>query len=62
MQVLGTGAIAGNRRTIRSTHIYTEKAEFVVDAYAPPTVFDRVDKQVFAPVLNSLQITKPSGA
>ena len=62
VQVLGTGAIAGNRRTIRSTHIYTEKAEFVVDAYAPPTVFDRVDKQVFAPVLNSLQITKPSGA
>ena len=59
VQVLGTGAIAGNRRTIRSTHIYTEKAEFVVDAYAPPTVFDRVDAQVFAPVLDSLQIAKP---
>jgi hypothetical protein len=59
VQVLGTGAIAGNRRTIRSTHIYTERAEFVVDAYAPPTVFDRVDKQVFAPVLDSLQIGKP---
>ena len=62
VQVLGTGAIAGNRRTIRSTHIYTEKAEFVVDAYAPPTVFDRVDRQVFAPVLDSLQIVKPQGA
>jgi hypothetical protein len=60
VQVLGTGAIAGNRRTIRSTHIYTEKAEFVVDAYAPPTVFDRVDRQVFAPVLDSLEIAKPS--
>jgi hypothetical protein len=59
VQVLGTGAIAGNRRTIRSTHIYTEKAEFVVDAYAPPTVFDRVDRQVFAPVLDSLEIAKP---
>ena len=60
VQVLGTGAIAGNRRTIRSTHIYTEKAEFVVDAYAPPTVFDRVDKQVFAPLLDSLEIAKPT--
>jgi hypothetical protein len=60
VQVLGTGAIAGNRRTIRSTHIYTEKAEFVVDAYAPPTVFDRVDRQVFAPVLDSLEIAKPT--
>ena len=59
VQVLGTGSIAGNRRTIRSTHIYTQKAEFVVDAYAPPTVFDRVDKQVFAPVLDSLEIDKP---
>jgi hypothetical protein len=60
VQVLGTGAIAGNRRTIRSTHIYTEKAEFVVDAYAPPTVFDRVDRQVFAPLLDSLEIAKPT--
>jgi hypothetical protein len=59
VQVLGTGAIAGNRRTIRSTHIYTQRAEFVVDAYAPPTVFDRVDRQVFAPLLNSLEIAKP---
>jgi hypothetical protein len=59
VQVLGTGAIAGNRRTIRSTHIYTERAEFVVDAYAPPTVFDRVDRQVFAPLLDSLEIEKP---
>jgi hypothetical protein len=59
VQVLGTGAIAGNRRTIRSTHIYTQRAEFVVDAYAPPTVFDRVDRQVFAPLLDSLEIAKP---
>jgi hypothetical protein len=59
VQVLGTGSIAGNKRTIRSTHIYTERAEFVVDAYAPPTVFDRVDRQVFEPVLDSLEITKP---
>jgi len=59
VQVLGTGSIAGNRRTIRSTHIYTERAEFVVDAYAPPSVFDRVDRQVFAPLLDSLEISKP---
>ena len=59
VQVLGTGTIAGNRRMIRSTHIYTEKAEFVVDAYAPPTVFERVDREVFAPVLASLEISKP---
>ena len=59
VQVLGLGTINGNKRMIRSTHIYTEKAEYVVDAYAPQTVFDRVDKGVFAPVLASLEITKP---
>jgi hypothetical protein len=59
VQVHGVGSIAGNRREIRSTHIYTERAEFVVDAYAPPSVFDRVDRQVFEPVLDSLEITKP---
>src|SRR3954466_2469935 len=37
VQVLGLGTINGSKRMIRSTHIYTEKAEYVVDAYAPPT-------------------------
>ena len=59
VQVLGLGTINGNPRMIRSTHIYTEKAEYVIDAYAPQTVFARVDKSVFAPVLASLEITKP---
>jgi hypothetical protein len=59
VQVLGVGNINGNRRMIRSTHIYTERSEFVVDAYAPETVFPRVDRQVFEPVLDSLEITTP---
>jgi hypothetical protein len=59
VQVLGVGTINGSPRMIRSTHIYTEKSEYVVDAYAPQTVFARVDKGVFAPVLESLEISKP---
>ena len=59
IQVLGIGSISGNRRRIRSTHIYTEHAEYVIDAYAPETVFNRVDSSVFEPVLKSLEITKP---
>jgi hypothetical protein len=59
IQVLGLGQINGSRRMIRSTHIYTERAEYVIDAYAPPTVFDRVDRGVFATVLKSLEISKP---
>ena len=59
VQVLGIGTINGNPRMIRSTHIYTQKAEYVVDAYAPQTVFARVDRGVFEPVLESLEISKP---
>src|SRR3954468_5676544 len=59
VQVLGLGRINGSRRMIRSTHIYTQKSEYVVDAYAPPTVFGRVDRAVFATVLGSLEISKP---
>src|SRR3954467_6808858 len=59
VQVLGRGTINGNPRMIRSTHIYTQKSEYVVDAYAPETVFNRVDRGVFAPVLKSLEISKP---
>jgi len=59
VQVLGLGTINGNPRMIRSTHIYTQKAEYVVDAYAPETVFPRVDRGVFGPVLESLEISKP---
>src|SRR5689334_102835 len=58
VQVLGLGTINGNPRMIRSTHIYTQKAAYVVDAYAPQTVFARVDRGVFEPVLASLEISK----
>src|SRR3954454_22172622 len=59
VQVLGLGTINGNPRMIRSTHIYTQKAEYVIDAYAPETVFPRVDRGVFGPLLESLEISKP---
>jgi hypothetical protein len=59
VQILGVGRVAGHRRLIRSTHIYTRHAEYVVDAAAPPLVFDRVDRQVVAPLLRSLTIFGP---
>ena len=60
VQILGIGTISGHRRTIRSTHVYTRHAEYVVDAAAPPLVFDRVDRQVIAPLVGSLTIFRPN--
>lgn len=59
VQVLGAGNVSGARRTIRSTHIYAQGAEFVVDEYSPTVIFARVDREVFTPLLLSVKITPP---
>lgn len=57
--VRGTERVAGQLREVRSTHVFTRGAEVVVDAFAPPGQFDRVDEQVFRPLLRSLEISRP---
>jgi hypothetical protein len=47
---------------VRSTHIFSHGAEVVVDAYAPPRFFPKVDKTAFKPLLRSLRVTKPRAA
>jgi hypothetical protein len=49
----------GRRRSVRSLHAYGKGAEVVVDAFAPPTVFRRVDRQTFGPVTRSLKLRAP---
>jgi hypothetical protein len=60
IQVRGTETISGQPRTVRSTHVYAFGAEIVVDAFAPAGVFDRVDSEVFRPLLRSLRLQSPS--
>jgi hypothetical protein len=59
VQVLGLGNVSGSRRNIRSTHIYAQGSEYVFDEYAPPTLFPRVDSQVFVPLIASVKISPP---
>jgi hypothetical protein len=49
----------GQRRRVRSLHAYGEGGEVVVDAFAPPKVFRRVDDQTFGRVIRSLKLRKP---
>ena len=53
--------IQGQPRTVRSTHVYFEGAEIVIDAFAGPDDFRRVDAEVFRPLLKSLKLSKPQG-
>jgi hypothetical protein len=54
IEVVGSGTIAGQRRRIRSTHVYAKGNEVVIDAYAAPKDFDRLDEAVFKPLVESL--------
>jgi hypothetical protein len=58
--LVATEHISGQPRRVRSTHLFDRKAEIVIDAYAPPGDFTRLDGSVFQPLLRSLRLRSPS--
>jgi hypothetical protein len=61
VQIRARETIDGQPRTVRSTHIYSNGAEIVVDAYSDADSFRRVDAEVFRPLLRTLEVSKPQG-
>lgn len=59
VQIRAREHIAGQPRTVRSTHIYAHGAEYVIDAYADADSFRAVDAKVFRPLLRSLHVSAP---
>jgi hypothetical protein len=57
VQIRAREHIAGQPRTVRSTHIYAHGAEYVIDAYADADSFRSVDAQVFRPLLRSVRVS-----
>jgi hypothetical protein len=62
VQIRARETIAGQPRTVRSTHIYANGAEIVIDAYSDADSFRKVDADVFRPLLRSLKVKKPRSA
>jgi hypothetical protein len=62
IQLVGRENVGRSRYRVRSTHVFAHAAEIVVDSYAPPKYFPRVDKTVFKPLLKSLKVSKPKAA
>jgi hypothetical protein len=56
VEIVGQGTNEGQRRAARSLHAYANGYEIVVDAFAPPRDFARVDRQTFGPVTRSLRL------
>jgi hypothetical protein len=59
VELVGQGTNHGERRSVRSLHAYGHGYEVVLDAFAPPKDFARVDEQTFAPVGRSLRLNAP---
>jgi hypothetical protein len=59
VEVVGTGTNLTNgsiQRSMRSLHAYGHGLEVVLDAFAPPRDFARVDEQTFGPMARSLRL------
>jgi len=59
VEIVGQETNQGEKRSVRSLHAYGRGSEVVVDAFAPPKDFARVDMQTFAPVTRSLRLSRP---
>lgn len=65
VEVIGVGTNLTNQsvqRSMRSLHAYGRGAEVVMDAFAPPKDFARIDEQTFGPMARSLKLRAPTGS
>lgn len=59
LELVGDQRIAGNRRRVRSTHVFAHGGEIVVDQFAEPADFERLDEAVFEPFMGALRLRAP---
>lgn len=59
VEIVAEGTIAGRERVVHSVHVYALGSEYVIDAYARPRDFERVDEKVFEEVLDSVELSEP---
>ena len=59
IELVGTQTAAGLPYGVRSSHVFFADHEIVLDGYAPPAFFPRVDETVFVPLLESLELRRP---
>jgi hypothetical protein len=57
VELAGFERVGGQRRRVRSVHVFAPHAELVLDEYAPPAAFHAIDHAVFSPVKHSLRLS-----
>jgi hypothetical protein len=59
--IVADETVAGQARRVRSTHVYGNGAEVVIDAFAPPSVYAQVETPIVRRITHTLKLTKPAG-
>lgn len=59
--IIADETVAGQRRRVRSTHIYDASSEVVIDAFAPADQFAQVEKPIIVELVRTFEITNPEG-
>ena len=57
IELLGGQTISQSRLRTRSLHVFEGKGEYVIEMLAPVRQFDRLDKQLFDLIRDSLEVT-----
>ena len=57
VEIRGRGLLAGKPVETRTVHVYKDEVEWVIDAFARPSQFDRANRIGFGPVISSLQLS-----
>lgn len=56
IELRGHQTVGERRVRVRSLHVFFAASETVIDAYAPPAVFGRIEREVLEPMLASLDL------
>ena len=57
IELVGRQTISQSRLSTRSLHVFEGKGEYVIEMLAPVRQFDRLDKQLFDLIRDSLEVT-----
>ena len=57
--IVADETVAGHPRRVRSTHVYGNGGEVVVDAFAPPEMYPKLEDPIFRHVVRSLRVADP---
>lgn len=58
--IIGDETVDGQPRRVRSTHIYTDGAEFVIDAFAPADQFAQVEEPIVVEMIRTFEFFEPT--